>query len=67
MTSELETRNATAIAESLGSMSEDMSMMRAEIIELKKTLSQTIGMIQGIQQRQIHGLVAQVGTGPTSV
>lgn len=64
--SDLENRNATAIASSLRSMSEDIMAMRGEMVELKKTLAQAIGMIQIIQQRQIHGLAAQVGTGSTS-
>lgn len=64
--SELDQRNATSTAASLRSMSENMTMMRAEMIEVKKTMSQLIGELQQIKQRQIMGLANKMGTGATS-
>ena len=64
--SDLDQRNATSTAASLRSMAEDMTMMRAEMIEVKKTMAQLIGELQQIKQRQIMGLANKMGTGATS-
>ena len=66
MASELETMNFKSIAMSLQNIGEEMATMRAEVVELKKVNSQLIQRLDLIQQRQLHGLVAQVGSGPTS-
>lgn len=66
MSSDLEKRNANATAAALRSISEDMTAMRAEMIEVKKTMAQLIGELQQIKQRQIHGLAGKIGTGATA-
>lgn len=63
--SELETMNFKAIAASLRNMNEEMTIVKAEIVELKRTNAQLVQLLHQIQQRQIVGLAAQVGTGPT--
>jgi hypothetical protein len=64
--SDLDRRNALATCQALNALNEDVAMIRAELVELRKQYSQVLQQLQRIEQRQIHGLAAQIGTGATS-
>lgn len=63
--SDLEKRNQTAIAASLRDIAEQLASIHGEIVELKKTQSQMLILVNDVKVRQQHIFAASKGTGPT--
>lgn len=63
--SDLDKRNQTAIAASLRDIAEQLASIHGEIVELKKTQSQMLMMVNDVQVRQQQLFAVSKGTGPT--